>query len=170
MRRNLLMPVFALLCLSLALTVTASANERSRELARLAVSEKATEASPAIAELRAMGPTGLRVLFETYAEEIKHAAAGQPVSEAEWQRLTMALDSVSGQRNDFTSGLYWYTDLEEAKRAAHTSGKPILSLRLLGNLTEEYSCANSRFFRAVLYANADVSKYLSEHFILHWKS
>jgi hypothetical protein len=170
MRRKLLMPVFALLCLSLALTVTASANERSRELARLAVSEKATKASPAIAELRAMGPAGLRVLFETYAEEIKRGASGQMVNEAEWQRLTMALDSVSRQRNDFASGLYWYTDLDEAKRAAKASDKPILSLRLLGNLTEEYSCANSRFFRAVLYANAEVSKYLSEHFILHWKS
>ena len=170
MRRKLLMPVFAYLCLSLAFTITASAGERSSELARLAVSEKATEASPAIAELRAMGPAGLRVLFETYGEEIKRAAAGQPVNETEWQRLTGALDAVSQQRNAFASGLYWYTDLEEAKKAAKSSGKPILSLRLLGNLTEEYSCANSRFFRAVLYANAEVSKYLSEHFILHWKS
>jgi hypothetical protein len=170
MRRKLFMPVFGLLCLSLISTVTAFASERSRELARLAVSEKATEASPAIAELRAMGPAGLRVLFETYGEEIRRAAAGQPVNEAEWQRLTMALDSVSGQRNSFASGLYWYTDLDEAKRAAQESGKPILSLRLLGKLTEEYSCANSRFFRAVLYANTEVSRYLSEHFILHWKS
>lgn len=170
MRRKLFMPVFALLCLSFVFTTRVAATERARELARLAVSEKATEASPAIAELRAMGPAGLRILFETYGEEIKRAAAGQAVNETEWQRLTGALDAVSQQRNAFTSGLYWYTDLDEAKKAARASGKPILSLRLLGNLTEEYSCANSRFFRAVLYANTDVSKYLSEHFILHWKS
>jgi hypothetical protein len=170
MRRKLFMPVFASLCLSLAFSLTASANERSNQLARLAVSEKPSEANPAIAELRAMGPAGLRVLFETHNEEIKRAAAGLPVNEEAWQRLTIALDAVSQQRNSYSSGLYWYTDLEEAKTAAKASGKPILSLRLLGNLTEEFSCANSRFFRAVLYANTDVSKYLSEHFILHWKS
>jgi hypothetical protein len=32
------------------------------------------------------------------------------------------------------------------------------------------SCANSRFFRATLYANAAVSQYLREHFILYWSS
>jgi hypothetical protein len=41
---------------------------------------------------------------------------------------------------------------------------------LLGNLNDEYSCANSRFFRTVLYANAEVSKELREKFILHWQS
>src|SRR5205085_2086469 len=63
-----------------------------------------------------------------------------------------------------------YTDLTAAKRAAVESGKPILSLRLLGTLDSEFSCANSRFFRTVLYANAEVSKVLSERFVLHWKS
>jgi hypothetical protein len=77
---------------------------------------------------------------------------------------------VSQQRNSYASGLYWYTDFEEAKRAAQASNKPILSLRLLGNLNEEFSCANSRFFRAVLYSNSEVSKHLRENFILHWKS
>jgi hypothetical protein len=171
MRRKLFTPVFLSLCLSLIFTASAfAASERSAELARLAVSEKATEASRAIAELRAMGPQGLRVLFEAYDAELKRAASGQPVNDEAWQRLTAALDAVSGQRNSYASGLYWYTDLEEAKAAAKASGKPIISLRLLGNLTEEFSCANSRFFRAVLYANVDVSKYLREHFILHWKS
>src|SRR5439155_21023685 len=70
----------------------------------------------------------------------------------------------------YASHLYWYTNLEEAKRVAKTKHKPILSLRLLGNLNEEFSCANSRLFRAVLYPNADISKYLRENYILHWKS
>jgi hypothetical protein len=170
MRRKFFMPVFASLFLSLVLTSSAFANERPTELARLAVSEKPMEANPAIAELRAMGPAGLQVLFETYGEEIKRASAGLSLNDETWQRLTVALDAVSGQRNSYSSGLYWYTDLDEAKKAAKASGKPILSLRLLGNLTEEFSCANSRFFRAVLYANTDVSKYLREHFILHWKT
>ncbi len=170
MRRQLFAPVFAFLCLSLVFVLPASASERSNQLAILAVSEKPTEANPAIAELRAMGPAGLKVLFDTYAAEINRAASGLAVNEPEWQRLTAALDAVSQQRNSYSSGLYWYTDLDEAKKAAKESGKPILSLRLLGNLTEEFSCANSRFFRAVLYANTEVSKYLREHFILHWKS
>jgi hypothetical protein len=170
MRRKLFTPVFAFLCLTLVFALPAFAGERSNQLARLAVSENTTEANPAIAELRAMGPAGLKVLFETYSEEINRAVNGLSVNEPEWQRLTAALDAVSQQRNSYSSGLYWYTDLDEAKKASKASGKPILSLRLLGNLTEEFSCANSRFFRAVLYANADVSKYLNEHFILHWKS
>jgi hypothetical protein len=170
MLRKLFMPVFASLFLSLALSLPVSAKERATELARLAVSEKPMEANPAIAELRAMGPAGLRVLFETHGEEINRAVTGLPVNDEVWQRLSAALDAVSQQRNSYSSGLYWYTDLDEAKKAAHASGKPILSLRLLGNLTEEFSCANSRFFRAVLYANGDVSKYLREHFILHWKT
>lgn len=171
MRRKLFIPVFACLCLSFALTLNVSANERSSTLARLAVSEKSAEANQAIAELRQMGPAGLQVLFETYGEEIRRAVAGLPLAnEQEWPRLSAALGAVSQQRNSYSSGLYWYTDIEQAKAAAKASGKPILSLRLLGNLNEEFSCANSRFFRAVLYSNAEVSKYLREHFILHWKS
>lgn len=170
MRRKLFRPILSSLCLSLLLAVPAFAGERSLELARLAVSEKATESSAAIAELRAMGPEGLRILFETYDAELKRAATGQPVNEETWQRLTAALDAVSQQRNSYAAGLYWYTDFDKALAAAKATGKPIISLRLLGNLTEEFSCANSRFFRAVLYANKDVSKYLGEHFILHWKS
>src|SRR5690606_2917456 len=60
--------------------------------------------------------------------------------------------------------------LEAAKAAASATGKPILSLRLLGKLTDEYSCANSRFFRTILYANESVSKQLRENYVLHWES
>ena len=81
-----------------------------------------------------------------------------------------ALDQVSGQRDCHASRLFWYTDLDEAKSAAQREHKPILSLRLLGKLTDEYSCANSRFFRTTLYANDEISKVLRDRFILHWKS
>jgi len=77
---------------------------------------------------------------------------------------------VAQQKNSYIAGLYWHTDLEEAKKASTAANKPILSLRLLGKLTDEFSCANSRFFRTVLYSNADVSEYLKEHYVLHWKS
>jgi hypothetical protein len=93
-----------------------------------------------------------------------------PLKDSKWQALRTALDAVAQQRDCHASRLYWFTDLEQAKAASHASGKPILSLRLLGKLNEELSCANSRFFRTTLYANAKVSQYLRDHFILHWKS
>src|SRR6185436_7660677 len=37
-------------------------------------------------------------------------------------------------------------------------------------LTDEYSCANSRFFRTVLYANQGVADLLRERFVLVWVS
>src|SRR5437762_6663593 len=88
----------------------------------------------------------------------------------QWHRLSAALDAVSQQKDSYLSGLYWYTDFDQAKSAARATGKPILSLRLLGKLSEEYSCANSRFFRTILYSNSEVSKMLREKFILHWQS
>jgi len=45
-----------------------------------------------------------------------------------------------------------------------------LSLRLLGRLDEDLSCANSRFFRISLYLNTEVSKLLRDRFILYWQS
>jgi hypothetical protein len=47
---------------------------------------------------------------------------------------------------------------------------PIMSLRLLGRLDEELSCANSRFFRTTLYPDAQVKKLLAERFTFEWKS
>jgi hypothetical protein len=41
---------------------------------------------------------------------------------------------------------------------------------MLGKLDEELSCANSRLFRATLYANQNVSRFLGEKFILVWSS
>ena len=74
------------------------------------------------------------------------------------------------QKDAYAAHLYWYTDLNTARRLAADQKKPILTLRLLGNLNEEFSCANSRLFRAVLYPNSEISKYLRENYILHWQS
>lgn len=147
------------------------ANESAALLARKAVSENPHESTTAIEELRKLGPAGLEALMAQYADEIKRNITNQkPDSGAEWQRITRALDLVGQQKNNFISGLYWYTHFEDAKKAARESGKPILSLRLLGNLTDELSCANSRFFRTVLYANAQVVPMMRDRFVLHWKS
>jgi hypothetical protein len=80
------------------------------------------------------------------------------------------LDAVGRARDNHAARLFWYTDFERAKAAATAAGKPMLSLRLLGNLDDEYSCANSRFFRTVLYADPAVGSMLRERFVLHWQS
>lgn len=170
MRSKILL--LAALLVSLSMPQALKAGTNAEALARRAVSENQSESAAAIAELRRMGPDGLRALLDIFADEIRRngldssSAANGP----EWLRVTAALDSVAQQRDSYTSGLYWYTEMDEARRASKSSGKPILSLRLLGKLSEEFSCANSRFFRTVLYSNPEIARYLNEHFILHWKS
>lgn len=79
------------------------------------------------------------------------------------------IDAVCKQRDCGWSGLFWHTDLEAAKRVAKETKRPILSLRLLGNLDEELSCANSRYFRTLLYSNKEIRAYLRENYVLHWQ-
>ena len=110
--------------------------------------------------LRAQGPAGLQTLLDRLP-----ADGSRPDVE-----LADAIDQVAGQKDAWASGLFWYTDLEEAKRAAQAQSKPILSLRLLGRLDEELSCANSRFFRVALYPNERISELLRQEFVLHWES
>jgi hypothetical protein len=113
----------------------------------------------------------LSALREAHAREIEEQISNPKLAATpEWTRLSTALDAVSQQQDSYLSGLYWYTDFAQAKAAARATGKPILSLRLLGKLSEEYSCANSRFFRTILYSNVEVSQLLRERFILYWQS
>lgn len=130
-----------------------------QDAARRALSQDPGAATRGVAELRAAGHAGIDALFAS-VEGNEEAALDLP----------RALDKVCGQFDCATSRLFWHTDLEQAKAAAAAQGKPILSLRLLGNLDEELTCANSRFFRATLYPNADVNQILRNDFILHWQS
>jgi len=126
----------------------------------------------AAARLREMGPPGLARLMDR-VKNVEQQLAVTP-NDAQLKdtlaALDRALEQVGGAKYCRQSGLYWYTDLERAKAAARAEGKPILALRMLGNLTDEFSCANSRFFRATLYANAEISRYLRQNFVLTWKS
>lgn len=115
----------------------------------------------AVKALRDAGPSGMEALLKLAGAE--PAVSKQPSFDA-------TLDAVCAQKDCAASHLYWYTDLAAAREAARKSGKPILSLRLLGRLDEELSCANSRFFRAVLYSNERVSQELRDRFVLHWQS
>lgn len=80
------------------------------------------------------------------------------------------IDAVAGQRHASASRLFWHMDLDTARAEAARSGKPILSLRLLGDLREEYTCANSRFFRTLLYSHPQIARVLRDEFVLHWSS
>ena len=103
----------------------------------------------------------LHALFVRYDRELDGPAK---------DKLAEQIDKVAHQKYATISRLYWYTDLASAKTAARKYGRPILHLRMLGKLDEDLSCANSRLFRATLYANQDVSRFLRERFILYWSS
>ncbi|MBD2386689.1 hypothetical protein [Cylindrospermum sp. FACHB-282] len=117
-----------------------------------------SQLSQEVARLRQQGSQGLQTFLNSHA-----SAMASPETRA-------ALDALCQQRDCYASRLYWYTDIEQAKAAAKVSGKPILSLRLLGRLDQDLSCANSRFFRVALYPNAEISQFLGKRFILHWQS
>ncbi len=128
-------------------------------LVRLAASPDQQASQSAIAKLRELKNFGVDDFLSVYQQDLPNNP-----------RLRTVLDAICQQKDCDVSRLYWYKDLEAAKIAAKESGKPILSLHLLGNLNDELSCANSRFFRTALYPNAGVSKLLRDRFILHWQS
>jgi hypothetical protein len=130
---------------------TAGGSPGLAEQARTALYGNPAKADRAIARLREAGPAGMEAMLAL-------GASGD------------ALDRVCGVRDCADIRLFWHTDLEAAKAAARAEGKPILSLRLLGRLDEELSCANSRFFRTVFYNNAEINELLRESFVLHWRS
>lgn len=119
-----------------------------------------TQLTQQVAELRSQGARGLEKFLNTYAQELKNPSP----------QMRQALDTLCQQRDCYASKLYWYTDLEQALAAAKASNKPILSLRLLGKLDQDLSCANSRFFRVALYPNTEISQFLRDRYILHWQS
>jgi hypothetical protein len=149
---------FALMLISFTLVQTANAQTPVTETSKL---------SEEVSVLRKQGASGLQVFLKSHANTLNtYSSGGVPPSAA----LRVALDELCQQRDCYASHLYWYTDIEEAKAAARSSGKPILSLRLLGRLDQDLSCANSRFFRVALYPNVEISKLLQDRFILHWQS
>lgn len=152
-----------------------TATERSLATsASQALSPDSAIAETAIAALRRAGPQGLVALAHAHEGLLRQYARSETsdslAADERWERLCRAFDGVGAATNNHAARLYWYTDYDEARAAALASGKPILSLRLLGNLDEELSCANSRFFRAILYSDPRVAALLRDRFVLHWKS
>lgn len=127
------------------------------QLIRQALHGTAEESARAVQELRNSGPTAVQALLAR--PEYRPAA-----------RWVSVVDAVAQQRDAQFSGLYWYTDLNQALEVAQREHKPVLSLRLLGKLTDELSCANSRFFRTALYPNPNVRALLADKYVLHWQT
>jgi hypothetical protein len=129
----------------------------------------------AIDGLRSLGPHGLDAMFDHHAEDVarlrsEHRPWVVEPDEERLQRLAAALDAIAAQKDAHAARLFWHTDLQQAIAYAQARQRPILSLRLLGRLDEELSCANSRFFRTTLYANETVAAALRDGYILHWES
>ena len=110
-------------------------------IAMLSLPSTEAPAAKAVAE----GPAKLAAMIARY-DAMKPGAKRDT--------LALEIDKFAGQRYATVSRLYWYTNLDEAKAAAQAQQQPILHLRMLGRLDEDFSCANSRFFRTTLYANA----------------
>jgi hypothetical protein len=138
-------------------------------LARLSVSGEPGGAKTAVAALRAAGYPGLDALVRVGGPTATRICWTRGLDDRS-KRWCAAVDAVAGQRDASASRLFWHTDFEKARAEALATGKPILSLRLLGRLDEELSCANSRYFRAALYADTDVAEILRNRFVLHWKT
>lgn len=183
-RRTKLLGLLLLITSVSAVTLHARASIRrvpAERLPALALEASSPDRDAAIERLRAMGPEGLRLLLaDPLVRRALPAGSARGKSSAvaegpgglviDASLLRETIDRVAGQRDALASRLYWHADLEQAKRLALRENKPILSLRLLGRLDEELSCANSRFFRSVLYPNAEVQAELRDRFVLHWES
>ena len=114
--------------------------------------------------LRAAGPAGLSALVDVGVAE---AGRGEGARQALDAR---ALDLVCAQVDCASSHLYWYTDFAAARAEAERTGKPIVLLRLLGRLDEQLSCANSRYFRLLLYSDPSIAGWLRDNVVLYWTS
>lgn len=167
MSRGLMLLAFSVLTSLVALPRAYADDGDIGELFSRATSDSTTNAAIAIDELRSGGRDTFEKLLKIW--DAQHGL-GKPVDKYAAAKMDDVIDRVGGQKHCTSSRLYWHTELESAQSEASKSGKPILSLRMLGKLTEELSCANSRFFRTMLYANAEISEYLRNHFVLHWES
>jgi hypothetical protein len=157
------------LTLTVLFSISAFAVNDTEKLAHRAISKNKVDSANAIKLLRRLNRKGLEILFEVYSNEINdYSKTGKKTDS--WLRIAKAIDLVAMQKDAYSSRLYWHVDFEKALAKSRSQNKPILSLRLLGNLNEEFTCANSRFFRSILYSNERIADYLRANYILHWKS
>jgi hypothetical protein len=99
------------------------------DLVKSALEGDEKERSDAIALLRSYGPSGLQMVLDQLAST---------TDEESQAKVRAIADHVARQTEAWESGLYWHTDLSRATDRAKAEKKPILSLRLLGNLDDEF--------------------------------
>jgi len=86
-------------------------------------------------------PEILDMMLREYAPEIAWELGEGPKpksSPEEIRRIKSTIDQISGQVDGWVSGLFWYKSLEAATEVAAETGQPVLMLRLLGNLDDEF--------------------------------
>ena len=137
------------------LSITANQNLSRKQLKEL---------SQVTNQLRNLGPQGLNAAVIS-----RQIQAENGTDSRQLELIDQQLDIIAGQKQALACRLYWYKSLDAAKARSNELDRPILSLRMLGNLDEDLSCANSRFFRQVLYTNPEIAKSLRQRFILHWQ-
>ncbi|MGI9474436.1 MAG: hypothetical protein ACR2NZ_23060, partial [Rubripirellula sp.] len=116
--------------------------------------------------LRGYGYNGLDAALEHRKQRILDLG---DVKAAEVHRIDRQIDLIAAQKFATQSQLFWHTSREEAQRISKETGRPLLSLRMLGRLDEDLSCANSRFFRTILYPHDEIKDLLRHGFVLHWE-
>jgi hypothetical protein len=72
--------------------------------------------------------------FKWEDKELSEAAIRDPKRHR--QALEEAFSTVTAQHDGLYSGIYWETDLVRAREVSRSTGKPILSLRVLGRLDD----------------------------------
>lgn len=117
-----------------------------------------------VALYRAAGLPGVDKFIQDFDTQLNDADPGVA---AEWHAT---LDKIAGQKDSYYSRLFWFDNLEDAQSMSEESGKPILYLRMLGKLTEDLSCANSRLFRTTLYTDPKVQTAMRDDYVLCWGS
>jgi len=136
---------------------------------RAAFSSQPETRDEAIQRLRALRQAGLDIFIETWSIDFEKIASGEmPETDPHAAQLIQTAQRIAAQKDAHLSKLFWHTDLKAAQADAHASGKAVLVLRLLGNLDESLSCANSRMFRAVLYPDPKVQEAMRENYVLCW--
>jgi hypothetical protein len=170
--------LFGTICLSLSAAAIACGPPRAlvSSYRDLLAAGKTDDATHFVNGLRQGGQSELDLLFQVrdlITKDLTEAGENETLREqlmAEYHAASALIEAVGGARYCTVSRLFWHTDLDRAKQVSRETGKPILSLRMLGRLTDELSCANSRFFRTTLYSNAAISQLLRDKFVLHWES
>lgn len=129
-------------------------------LVRQVLEAENEQVAVAVTALRDLGPAAVPALLETIENDETRAA-----DPSQWSDR---LDAVCGMKDCAAARLFWFTDLSAALEQARDTGRPVLSLRLLGRLDEELSCANSRLFRLALYTHPQISRVVRDGWVLHW--